>query len=93
MEIDKQYLQKFKEQKRKQTKESVLADEIYEYFGKKIAYPIIRKFIKDKGYQATYWNWKESCRAEGYNKAGLFIKLMVKEKVILREVVDNLKAS
>ncbi len=45
------YLQKFQPETKKQSKESALASEVYEFYQKKVSYPLIMKLIKERGYK------------------------------------------
>lgn len=51
------YLQKFQKETKKQSKESVLASEIYEFYKKNISYTLIMKLIKERGYKFVQENF------------------------------------
>jgi hypothetical protein len=84
----KGYLSKFKPATRKITRESALTSEIYNAFGKQIPYPLIRKFIKEKGYQATYENFN-SLKQQGLMSPRLFKWKMMKEKIIYSQDIHR----
>ena len=56
MELSQEYLQKLSGNKkpRVHTKEQALADEIYSYFHKDIAFPRLMNMIRRRGYQFVY---------------------------------------
>lgn len=57
-------------------KESALADEIWKHWNKKVSFSLIRRFIKQNGFQCVYEIFQES-KDKG---AGLFIWLNNKDK-------------
>lgn len=54
-------------------KNHALADQIYNYFGKKIAFSRIMRIITEKGYQATYEMWNEVRKSDAMNPIALFL--------------------
>ena len=65
-----------KENKRIKNSADALADEIYNFFNKKLSYPLIRKYIKENGEQAIYEIFKET-KDKGI---GLFIYVVNKDR-------------
>jgi len=63
------------------TKEQELADQIYFYFGKKIKFPMIMRFIKTKGYQAIYEIWQEVKNSNPLNRESLFLWKVGQSKI------------
>ena len=62
-------------------KEMDLADQIYEYFKKKLDFPLIMKLIKTKGYQFIYECFNESRQSKFPHKLELFLSLVGKTKI------------
>jgi len=77
------YLSKFKiNDGPKRTKEQIVADEIYEGFGKNISYGLIMRMIKEKGSRAVYMNYQEVSKSNIDKKVGAFINKCQGEKII-----------
>lgn len=69
------------------SKEQALADEIWKFFNKELAFPRIMKIIKDKGYQATYIIYNEVKKTAAKNRVALFL-WKIKNEEIKWEVRD-----
>ena len=67
---------KVKKNTRITNQESALADDIYKHWNKKLSFPMIRKFIKENGFQCVYEIFQES-KDKGI---GLFIWLNNKNR-------------
>jgi len=55
--------------KRIKNKEDALVDDIYNHFNKKVSFPLLRKFVKENGFQCIFEIFKET-KDKG---VGLFI--------------------
>lgn len=55
------------------SREQELADQIWNYFGKKLPFPRIMKMISGNGYQAVYEIWNEVKNSDAKNHLSLFI--------------------
>lgn len=81
------YLEKLKERqalkKKLVSKEHVLADEIYEFFDKKLGFGTIMGIIRNKGFQAVYEIFQETKKSkwDHTRKLPLFLSLVKKEKI------------
>lgn len=74
LKFDSYFLKKSAaEKKRCFTKEQVLADEIWNYFGKKLPFARIMKIIKTNGHQKVYESWNEVRQSDFQNPLSLFI--------------------
>ena len=62
-------------------REQELADQIYSYFGKKLRFSMIMRFIKQKGYQAIFESWKEVKNSKPINKESLFLWKVAQNKI------------
>ena len=63
------------------SEERNLADEIFEYFDRKLSYGVIRKFINEKGkifVRETF----DKVRKESKNPLGLFIWIIGKQEIV-----------
>lgn len=80
MEINQSYLQKFKVQKRKLSRNQFLANEIYEWLGKEVSYPFIMKLIKERGWQFVYEVY-HSCKKIGMCNKRYFLGAILKQKI------------
>lgn len=63
------------------SKEMDLADQIYEYFKKKLDFPLIMKLIKTKGYQFIWECFSEARQSDFPHKLELFLSLVGKTKI------------
>jgi hypothetical protein len=68
------------------TREQELADQIYFYFNKKLAFPRIMKMIKDKGYQGVFESLKEVRAGNFRNPLSMFVWKIGQQKVVFTEV-------
>ena len=67
--------------KRIYTKEQLLCEEIWLYFGKKLKFSMIMNFIKTKGYQFCYETWNEIKQSNPKNRESLFMYKIGKVKI------------
>lgn len=74
-----EYKKKFVIDKRKTDSKQELAKEIYEHFDKKISYPLILKWIKEKGYKFIAEEY-HIAQKEGYDQR-LFIHRIHQVKI------------
>jgi len=83
-------VERFRPKKGKWTpsnKEQALADDIYQFFDKKLSFRrILINFIRDKGYEATYKNFK-ACQS-GKTPIALFQWMMKNEVVIWKTTLS-----
>ena len=75
MEISKDYLNRFSldKKKRKQTREQVLAEEIWLHFSKKVTFGMLMGLIKKKGEQAIREFFYESIKTPHPDHLALFL--------------------
>ena len=66
-------IEKFARKPMVYTREQDLATQIYEYFYKKISFPMLMKTIKTKGYQFTYEIWNDVRQSNARDPIKLFI--------------------
>lgn len=77
------YMDRFKvTTRRPATKEQLLADDIWNYFYKKLPFPRIMRMIKEKGDQAIYEVWNEVKQSDCKDPLALFIWKTKKNKTI-----------
>ena len=69
------------EYKKIHSKEQALADEIWKFFKKELAFPRIMKIIQEKGYQATYIIYNEIKKSKPKNNIALFLWKVKNEKI------------
>lgn len=79
--LNKIELKKFVLIKKNQSKEQMLADEIYNYFGKQIAFPRLMFYIKNWGYHFTRENFEQSKKAD-IPVLPLFLSKFKKTKIV-----------
>lgn len=60
----------------------LLAADIYEYFGKELSFPMLMRFIKEKGERAVYFIFNDVKRSDFPHKVPLFLKKIREEKII-----------
>ena len=82
MNIPTNYLNKFKKEEKKISREQYLADEIYKFFDKKAHFGMLMKFIKLKGWQAIYEIFNEIKKADANDKLKLFMWKIGQERII-----------
>lgn len=75
------YLQKFSLPKKNLGQNLLLADEVYQFFSKKILFPRIMHEIKTKGIQFVRENFEQVKKLEVDNKLSLFIWRLKQAKV------------
>lgn len=63
------------------SKEQALADEIWKFFKKELAFARIMKIIKEKGHQATYIIYNEIKKSKPKNGVALFLWKVKNEKI------------
>ena len=64
------------------SKEAQLAADIYEWSGKKINYPLLLKFIKEKGYKATWEIWADVKQRKGIREPYVyFMTVLMREEI------------
>lgn len=82
------FLNKFEKPTNKRIKNSkdALANEIYDYFQKKISFPLIRKWILENGEQMVYEVFKET-KDKGI---GLFIWTINRDRTKLKKLSTDL---
>ncbi|MBI2591586.1 MAG: hypothetical protein HYW34_02830 [Candidatus Brennerbacteria bacterium] len=64
------------------SKEQALADEIWKFFNKELAFGRIMKLIQEKGYQATYTIYNEIKKSKPKKAVALFLWKVKNEKII-----------
>jgi hypothetical protein len=81
----KEYIKKIgaRANQRITTREQALADEIYNFFSKKLSFGTIMGIIRNKGYLAVYEIFQETKRSkwEYDKKLPLFLSLIKKQKI------------
>lgn len=76
------YLENLKKRKGKVfTKEQVLAEQVWLYFGKRFPFSRIMKMIKEKGHQFVFEVFSEIKNSEAKNHLSLFIWKIYQTKV------------
>lgn len=80
------YKGKFEGKKRKITKEQELANQVYEFFNRRISYPRIMVIIKMTGYQSTYIRFNEVVKGNARNRLALFLWLSNQERATFKEL-------
>lgn len=60
----------------------VVADQIYNGFGKKLAFPRIMSIIKSHGRQFAYQTWSEISKGDAKNPVALFLWKVKNNKII-----------
>ena len=76
MEINKRFVIS------KSNKNKVYADEIYEYFGRQIKYPVLMVMMKNKGPQFVYDTYLEVKKSDCANSVALFMWKLKQVKVV-----------
>ena len=71
--ISNNHLSRFTITEKRVYKEQVLSDEIWNYFGKRIAFSLIRKMILEKGDKFIYETFQEVKKSDARNPLSLFI--------------------
>jgi hypothetical protein len=80
MDIPQSYIDKF-QFKKKFNPEQETANDIYEYFGKKMNYGLIRRLIKTKGLIFVQQTFLEVKKSDFVNKPALFMKMIGQTKI------------
>lgn len=79
------YIQKFKKTQKNLSEDQVLADEVWKYFGKRLAFPRIMKEIKTKGKVFVRETMIEIQKGNARDRLALFLWKIKNCKVELKE--------
>jgi len=82
--MDKEYLDKLKkrsELSKVYNRDQFVADEIYKFFGKKIAFPLLMRLIKTHGNQFVYETYNEIRQGNAKSPVALFMWKMKQNKI------------